>query len=106
MSKSDGKITVSIMNADPAPPARYNNTWVVEVRSDGTPVSDAVLSVAPDMPDHGHGAQAVKVTPQSDGLYELTPLNLFMPGYWEVPIQITLDDQSEAEVVFGFCIQG
>ena len=106
MSKSDGNITVSIVDADPAPPARYSNTWMIEVRDADGPLTGADVSAAPDMPDHGHGAQAVQVTPQTDGKFELKPLNLFMPGYWEIPITVTLQDQSQASVTFGFCIEG
>jgi hypothetical protein len=82
-------------------------------RVDVTPVTDAVfkqglstLDVAitplggdgiatleaahPFMPAHGHGTSAPVVV-AVDGGYRVEELNLFMPGRWEVTLDLTVD---------------
>ncbi len=71
-----------------------------------TPVDDVGLEVEPYMPDHMHGASiATKVTAMEEpGQLELDPVNLFMPGLWEVRLHFTMPDESTDEVVFRFCV--
>ena len=97
----------TIVSGTPAPPIRGDNTWVIQVNAHGAaaPVSGAAMTVTPFMPAHQHGAgKSVVVTPQSSaGDYQLSPVNLWMPGVWET----TLDVQSgsgDDRVVFKFCI--
>jgi hypothetical protein len=96
-----------LMSADPAPPARGDNTWVVQLNTMVTPiapVSGATLSVTPFMPDHAHGSgKTVIVTPMTEaGQYQLSPVNLWMPGLWEVTIQASAPQSDR--VVFRFCL--
>jgi len=109
---TSGLLRFELVSADPAPPARNLNTWVLQINSMasglvGAPAADATLTVTPFMPDHQHGAGAytVEVTPLPDaGQYQLSKINTWMPGYWE----ITIDAQVGAvrdTVVFKFCIQ-
>ena len=77
------------------------------VDSGGAPVDGATLEVTPFMPDHGHGTSInAVVTPSgSNGEYDVTPVNMWMPGYWEVTVDI--DDQGTADsAVFKVCIDG
>jgi len=107
-----GLLDFTLISADPAPPARNLNTWLLQINSMssgavGAPASGATMTVTPFMPDHQHGAGAytVEVTPMPDaGQYQLSNINTWMPGYWE----ITIDAQVGAvrdTVVFKFCIQ-
>jgi hypothetical protein len=96
-----------LMSADPAPPARGDNTWVLQLNTmiaPVTPVSGASMTVTPFMPDHAHGSgKTVIVTPMTEaGQYKLSPVNLWMPGLWEVTIQAS-GTQSD-RVVFRFCL--
>ena len=72
----------------------------------GAPL-DATITVTPMMPDHGHGTpvEAV-VTPSADtpGEYEISPINLFMAGLWEVTLDLDLSEASDS-VVFAFCVE-
>jgi len=105
-----GMLDFKLISADPAPPARNDNTWVIQVNAMssgvvGAPVDGASLSITPFMPDHQHGAgKSVLVTPEaSPGQYKLAPINMWMPGLWET----TIDAQSASgndTVVFRFCI--
>lgn len=105
-----GRFDFTLVASNPAPPARGDNTWVVKLSAisagaDNSPVDGATITVAPFMPDHGHGATVkVNVTPLTlPGQYQLSPINLWMPGYWETTIQATRGALSDA-AVFKVCI--
>ncbi|MDB4956688.1 MAG: hypothetical protein JWO36_4257 [Myxococcales bacterium] len=110
---ANGALDFKMMSADPVPPARGDNTWVVQVSSMtsgvvGSPVTGASMSVTPFMPSHQHGSPlAVVVTPMADaGQYKLTPVNLWMPGVWETTLDVTASGSSPADnVMFRFCIE-
>jgi hypothetical protein len=99
-------------NRPPGPEVKGTNTWNVQIMdAQGTPVDGLTVGVSPYMPDHRHGTSVPAVTtPQGGGSYQITPLYLYMTGYWEV----TLDLQQPADdagapahdetVVFNLCI--
>jgi len=100
-----------LVSSQPAPPARFDNTWVLEVHdSTGAPLDGATVEVKPFMPDHNHGTSIDTVVTPVDGMpgqYQLEPVNLFMPGVWEVTVKATPAGGSQADrdqVVFSFCI--
>jgi hypothetical protein len=104
-----GGTLVSLMSAMPAPPGRDDNTWEIDVARDGGPVDGATVKVTPFMPDHRHGTSVpVVVTPvaETPGRYELSPINLWMPGLWEITIDVTPAGGTRDSVVFRFCITG
>lgn len=107
-----GALDFKLMSADPAPPGRFLNNWVVEVSamSNGTvgaPMDGVSMVVTPFMPDHQHGAGAykVKVAPVDGmpGQYSLTEINTWMPGYWEITIDATAGATTDS-AVYKFCI--
>ncbi|HWO21717.1 MAG TPA: FixH family protein [Kofleriaceae bacterium] len=106
-----GVYEFKLLSADPAPPARGDNLWQLEVSTIAAPVapvSDATLRVTPFMPDHSHGSgKTVLVTPMTAGQYQLEPVNLWMPGLWEVTIQAEAAQTGGTQrdrVVFRFCL--
>ncbi|MBX3162527.1 MAG: FixH family protein [Deltaproteobacteria bacterium] len=103
----DGVLDFRIMSATPAPPARNDNAWSVQVNAvaGGAPVENATIKVTPFMPAHGHGAgKNALVEPGAEpGRYELSPINLWMPGVWETTVRVT-SDAGDDRVVFKFCI--
>lgn len=108
-SSDDGAVTITFVDADPAPPAKGNNTWTVKITdADGKPVSDAAIATTAYMPDHGHTSPITpKATPLADaGTYEVTPVNLFMPGIWEVTLKVTPSGGEAKDVLFTFCVAG
>jgi YtkA-like len=104
-----GAVKVTFVDAQPAPPAENENQWTVELTdANGNPVTGATITVKPFMPDMGHGSS---VTPQimpmaTDGMYQITLLDLFMPGIWTNTFTITTASEPAATVVFTFCIDG
>lgn len=105
---SAGRLDFAMMSADPAPPARGNNTWLVQIDtmtdgSDTAPLTGATMTVTPYMPAHGHGTPVtVIVTEGSGGQYTLSPVNLWMPGVWQTTIDVTSPVTDSA--VFTFCL--
>lgn len=98
-----------LMSAMPAPPALNLNTWVVQINweATGAPVTGATLTVSPFMPDHQQGPGAY--TPQAQelstpGQYQISNINTWMPGYWEITIDALTPDKVEDKVVYKFCI--
>jgi hypothetical protein len=100
-----------LMSAMPAPPGRNLNVWVIQINweATGAPVTGASLTVTPFMPDHQHGPGAY--TPQvmelaTPGQYQISDINTWMPGYWEITIDAKTPGSSPVEdiAVFKFCI--
>lgn len=105
-----GALDFKMMSAEPAPPARGDNTWVFEIRTMdsgvvGAPLDGAMLTVTPFMPAHQHGTPIkVNVTPAGQaGQYTVTPVNLWMPGVWETTIRATHETTTDT-AVYRFCI--
>lgn len=104
-----GGVTVTLTSATPAPPGRDDNAWTIDVTMGGQPVVGATVKVKPFMPDHQHGTSVqVVVTPDgaTPGRYTLSPINLWMPGLWEITIDVTPAGGTRDSVVFRFCITG
>jgi hypothetical protein len=61
----------------------------------------------PMMPDHGHGTpiNAIVTALDEPGRYEITPVNLFMTGYWAITIDVTLTGGEQDSLMFGFCVE-
>lgn len=106
----NGIFNFRMLSASPAPPARGDNTWIVQINAlnagvIGDPVENVELRVTPFMPAHQHGtAVPIEITPLADpGQYELSPVNLWMQGVWETTIRATVDTMIDS-TVFKFCV--
>ena len=108
-SGKDNRLTFALMEATPAPPSRGDNTWLVDISQAGAPVVGAAVTVKPFMPDHRHGSAIdtiVTPDPMVPGRYQLAPVNLWMPGIWEVTITATPVGGTKDLAVFSVCIAG
>lgn len=108
LSKSGALVRATFVSSDPAPPIKGDNSWVIDFTDlDGAPLSDLTMVAVPMMPDHGHGTpvNAVVTALAEPGRYEITPVNLFMTGYWETTIDITLTGGEQDSLMFGFCVE-
>lgn len=104
-----GILDFKLHAAVPAPPARLENQWDIEISpmtgaSAGEGVAGGHLSVVPYMPDHGHiSPEKPVVTDMDKGMYHLDKVFLWMPGVWETTIQATTSAGTDS-TVFRFCI--
>lgn len=107
-TSTDGAVKITFVDADPAPPAKGNNTWTVAITdAAGAPIAGATIATVAYMPDHGHTSPIKPVaTEMAPGTYEVTPVNLFMPGIWEVTLTVTPSGGTAEPVKFTFCIAG
>jgi hypothetical protein len=105
---ASGAYSAVLVAAAPAPPVKGNNTWTVEIRdASQAPVEGLTITPSALMPDHGH-PPSVKpvVTAKGGGTYEVTPLYLFMAGYWEVTLTFTPAGGTRETITFPICIPG
>jgi hypothetical protein len=103
----DGVLEFSLMSANPAPPSRGDNVWLLEVKESGVPSDGEAITVFPFMPKHGHTTPTPAiVTPAgTPGQYTLDPVNFWMPGVWEVTIDATKGEPARTDsALFRFCI--
>jgi hypothetical protein len=105
-----GLVDFKLMSVDPAPPARGDNTWIVQINTMssgvvGAPMEGATIKVTPFMPAHQHGTGVTtEITALADpGQYKLSPVNMWMQGVWEVTIRATAGTTSDS-AVYKFCI--
>jgi hypothetical protein len=101
-------------NSPPGSWARGSNTWEIEIRDvSGQAVPGLAVEAVPRMPDHGHGTPVTpETTDEAGGRYLITPLYLYMSGYWQVTLNIRppgsevgSSAQLHADsVVFNVCI--
>jgi hypothetical protein len=88
-----------------------DNTWEVKLsdaQGQGLELQTEQIDVVLFMPDHGHGtAVAVEVTSLGDGQYRFAPVNLRMPGYWQVSVRFSAADADAgaALVQFAVCVE-
>ena len=107
-----GRYSFELVSSTPAPPALDDNTFVVQVSdADESPVAGE-LSVALDMPEHGHPSPKqpnVSFDPAASA-FTLDPMQLFMVGLWRLTFTFTPDAGSASasvvgdSAVFKFCI--
>ncbi|GHG67152.1 FixH family protein [Comamonas sp. JC664] len=67
----------------------------------GKPMQQGTLGVEPWMPTMGHGiSERPRVTALKEGEFEVTDLDLFMPGRWELRFTIGEAPPDTAKVAF------
>ncbi len=101
---------VRLLDAQPAPPQKGDNTWQFEVLDpSGMITTEVTVRVEPWMPDHGHGTPRIArvTTPAAAATrFSATPINLWMPGYWEIRLHLSQGDAPGDTVTFPFCVDG
>jgi hypothetical protein len=101
----NGKIMFTLVEGTPAPPARGDNTWTIQLTSQGAaaPVTGASMLVTPHMPDHTHTPVSDPGTAMPEAGKYSAPVNMWMPGFWQTTIQASAGADSDS-VVFAFCV--
>ncbi len=98
-------VSVELRALSPAPPAQFDNDWTVGVTDASGAVEGGTVIGRSWMPDHGHSSpKPIGVTEAGAGSYDLSPVNLHMPGLWEVTVEVTTQAGTEDAVTFQFCI--
>jgi len=75
------------------------DVWVFRNGAEGeppVPVPGAIVLVSGWMPDHGHGMiRSPRSTDNGDGSYRVAGMLLHMGGFWELFLDLIVDDVSE-----------
>jgi hypothetical protein len=107
----NGVLSFTLVESEPAPPARGINVLKLKVEMDGTPVTGDLLA-ALKMPDHGHPTtvQPIVTFDPSTATYTINPAFLYMPGVWLLQFD-AYEAASDAgrpldTVAYYFCIEG
>lgn len=105
-TSTSGKFVVKLLESTPGPPVKGNNTWTIEVddSASGMALEGLDITVTPFMPDHGHYSTIVMATAAEAGTYTLHPVYLFMPGVWEVRMDIAGAATAGDSAILPTCI--
>ncbi len=110
IEKKATTLTVKIVSATPAPPAKETNGWTIEITDAASKagIAAAQVMVTAYMPDHGHASSHTPVvTDKGAGKYEVNDVYYMMPGLWQTTISVVRQTGVAAEdVVFNFCVDG
>jgi len=105
MVKTGERWSFALVDAAPAPPDEGDNTWSLHIADGEAGVEGLALTVTPWMPDHDHGTPIAAVaTEAAGGDYTVAPINLWLPGLWEVTVEGS-DGASTDSAAFAFCIE-
>ncbi len=85
LASASGLLQIAVRSS-PQPPPRgiIDAEFMVTRVADGSPVDGLTLQIQPWMPAMNHGAIEPTVIPEGGGRYQVTSLDLFMAGYWEL----------------------
>ncbi len=104
---ANGSFAVSLLSSTQSPPLIGDLTsWTLQIADpQGAMISGATVTVKPWMPDMGHGtsAEALITAGETPGQYVVTPLYLFMAGYWTMTFTITNGAVSDT-IVYSVCL--
>ena len=81
--------------------------WVVNVTdvAGGAPADVVMTAEPPWMPRHGHGATTTPpVTPGSAGMFTVSKMDFFMPGYWQVILDLQPPSGAADTLTYAVCI--
>ncbi len=103
-------------NNPPGTWVKGSNTWEIQVRTlAGQAIDGLTIQAVPKMPDHGHGTSITPLTTdEGAGAYLISPLYLYMGGYWTITLNIrppasdggASSALTSDSVVFNVCIPG
>jgi hypothetical protein len=104
---SAGQIQFVLMNAQPAPPAKGNNTWTLKLLgATGTPIQNVTISIKTWMPMMRHGSSiAPRQAANADDTYSISNLYLTMDGIWQVTFTAQSGSMKDT-AMYTFCVGG
>ena len=98
MKSKAGTFNASYTSDPEAIAANKLTSWKLKVETaDGKPVKDAEITVAGDMPEHGHGMPTQpKVKNNNDGTYLVEGIKFSMTGWWTMTFTIKAGGKTDS----------
>ena len=98
---SRGVYTVSFESSLEPIEINQIHSWILQITSDGEPVTGASLAISGGMPAHDHGMPTrPRITAElGNGEYRLEGMRFHMGGDWEVSIEIKANGRTDTVVV-------
>lgn len=107
LAKAAGALTVTLVESTPGPPEVGTNVLDFAISDAAGPVDGATVTVAPLMPDHGHGSSVKPtVTARGGGRYHVENVYLVMAGLWRLTVSVQRAAGVVDAAVFQFCLDG
>ena len=104
-TSATASFTVELSDANPAPPAIGTNAWMIRIKdASGNGVVGAMVNINLYMPKHRHSQQGTVGTDKGAGSYEVTDLNLVMPGLFDITVEVTPAGGMTDSAKFQFCV--
>jgi hypothetical protein len=102
VNSQTGQLKIDVRTS-PQPPERGTNDVELTITgaADGLARDGLTLRIQPWMPAMGHGTSIVPtITPQMNGKYLLSNVDLFMPGLWQLRLSIYGQTEDHAAPAF------
>jgi hypothetical protein len=102
VSSQSGQLAIAVRTS-PQPPEQGTNDIELTITgaSDGVARDGLVLAVKPWMPAMGHGTSvAPTITPETNGKYLVSGVDLFMAGLWQLRLTISGPMEDHAAPAF------
>ena len=100
-----GSFSVELTDANPAPPALGINAWKLRIKdASGNAIAGATVNISLYMPKHRHSQPGTVGTDQGGGTYDVTDLNLVMPGLFDITVEVTPPGGMTDSAKFQFCV--
>jgi hypothetical protein len=99
MNSKDGGFKVTYTSDPAGVPIGSLISWQLQVlTAAGEPVKDAEITVAGDMPEHGHGLPTMPQVTKNlgDGKYLVEGIKFSMPGWWTMTFTIKSGDKTDS----------
>jgi hypothetical protein len=98
-------MTVQLVDANPAPPALGTNAWKLLIKdAGGNPIVGATVNINLYMPKHRHAQPGTVGADKGGGTYEVTDLNLVMPGLFDITAEVVPRGEVADSAKFQFCV--
>ncbi|MFY2563248.1 hypothetical protein ACN469_36970 [Corallococcus terminator] len=91
VTSTSGRLRIEVLT-DSVPLRRGPQRFLLRVTeaATGSAIPDTVLAIQPWMPTMGHGLDSpARITRRGTSDFEVTELDLFMPGPWELRLTLT-----------------
>ena len=100
-SGTSASAKLQVVDASPAEPIRGLNVWQISLTDlENRALSGCEITLAPYMPEHGHGVStSPEISEPEGGSYLIEDISFTMPGLWELRFEVACADWTSPEMI-------